>query len=149
MPTDPHPLSLLLFDQKDPKRPDRDSSIWSWPEWQRITGLPAAPYDSLFNTLVPSSKAIPEKDHQALISFVNKFHTIDDAKKPQYVMKSTSDENQEGRVYWRALVTRYWKKWGLLGLVEKILKERGVDPWTIMAEDNTREVSCNLFSECC
>ncbi|KAF8221968.1 hypothetical protein L208DRAFT_1382047 [Tricholoma matsutake] len=139
MPTDTHPLSLLLFDQKDPKCPDQDLSVWTWSEWQKITGLPAAPYDPMFNTLVHPSTAIPEKEYQALISFINKFQTIMDTKKIQYFMKNTLDKNQEGHVYWRAWVTRYWKKLGLLRLVEKQLKECGINPWMIMAEDNTQE----------
>lgn len=70
-----------------------------------------------------------------------------DTKKIQYFMKNTLDKNQEGHVYWRAWVTRYWKKLGLLRLVEKQLKECGINPWMIMAEDNTQEVSRTFLSE--
>jgi hypothetical protein len=140
MPTDPYPLALLVFDLNDPKRPD-DTSFWTWPDWQNITGLPLAPYDPRFNDSVVQSAAIPEQEHLALMSFVDKFRTIEPARRNSFVMKNTSDANQEGRKLWKGWVGRHWKKWNLLGLVEGTLKERGADPWTIMAEDDTRIVS--------
>lgn len=140
MPTDPYPLSLLLFDVTDPKHPD-DTSIWSWHRWQEITGFTLPPYDPNFNSTVPTSAAIPEREHLALVSFVAKFRTIEDSKQNAFVMKNSSDDNQNGRKSWREWVNRNWKKWNLLGLVEKALNERGADPWTIMAEDNVRVVS--------
>jgi len=138
MPTDPYPLALLLFDTSDPKRPD--DNIWSWTEWQHITGYSLPPYHPHFNTSLPPSAAIPEREHQALISFVEKFRTTDNSNQNAFVMRNISDANQDGRKIWREWVTRHWKKWNLLRLVEKTLKARGADPWTIMAEDNSRVV---------
>jgi hypothetical protein len=143
MPTDPYPLALLLFDLTDPKHLN-DASVWSWPRWQEITGFTLPPYDPNFNPTAPISAAIPEKEHQALVSFVAKFRTIEEDKQNAFVMKITSDDNQDGRKAWREWVNRYWKKWNLLGLVEKTLKERGADPWTIMAEDDVRVVRVYL-----
>lgn len=140
MPTVPYPLLLLIFDTNDPKHAD-DTSIWTWPEWQRITGLPARPYDLDFNEKAPASAAIPVHEHASLVSFINKFRTIEPGQQKSFVMKNASDSNQDGRNSWRRWVTSRWKAWNLLGLIEKALKERGADPWTIMAEDNTRTVS--------
>ena len=56
-------------------------------------------------------------------------------------MRNAANADQEGRKFWCNWVTRHWKKWNLLQLVEKTLKARGADPWTIMAEDNSRVVS--------
>lgn len=75
------------------------------------------------------------------MAFVQKFKTMEVNKQLAFVMRNSPDTNQEGRKFWREWVSRHWKKWNLLGLVEKSLKARGADPWTIMAEDNCREVS--------
>lgn len=81
----------------------------------------------------------------ALVSFVTKFRTIEEGgKQNAFVMKNPPDDNQDGRKSWREWVNRHWKKWNLLGLVEKTLKERGADPWTIMGEDNVRVVGIYL-----
>lgn len=146
MPTVPYPLLLLAFDADDPKHPD-SASFWTWPEWQRISGLSAPPYDPNFNQKVPPTAAIPAQEHASLVSFIAKFRTIEAAKQASFVMKNASDSNQDGRSCWRRWVASRWKAWNLLGLVEKALKERGADPWTIMAEDNTRVVSDAINSD--
>ena len=138
MPTDPYPLALLLLDTDDPKRPD--DNIWSWPEWQQLTGYTRPPYHPQFNISVPASAVIPDRDHLALISFIEKFRTTDASNQNSFIMRNISDPNQEGRKFWREWVSRHWKKWNLLGLVDKTLKARGADPWTIMGEDNSRVV---------
>ena len=91
--------------------------------------------------MVPTSSAIPEREHLALMSFIEKFRTMEGFKQNAFVMRNMSDANQEGCKFLCDWVTCNWKKWNLLQLVEKTLKSRGADPWTIMAEDNCRVVS--------
>ena len=137
MPTDPHAVSLLLLDQVDLKCPD-DTSVWTWPEWQKCTGFSEPPYSPQFMENHPSN-GFSSMQQEALQSFFAKFSSLKPKHQSSFVMKKTPDNNHEGTKLWHHWVTLHWKQWKLFDVIEKSLKESGLDPWTLMAQDNTKE----------
>jgi hypothetical protein len=79
VPATSGPLALLLIDTNDPKR--LDDHVWSWAEWQQITGYTLPPCHPQFDASAPASDVIFEQEHLAVISFIKNFRITDSAIK--------------------------------------------------------------------
>ena len=140
MPSLSPPGALLALG--DPSHRDNDDPTpwpWGWAAWQLRTGFESAPYSPLSVDDTPDSWATKESS-DAVKAFVSHFWALSDAERLQASVQKRKDNNSVGRNLWFEFFKASWKRWKMNDVIHDALRDRGMDPYSIMKRMKVSEV---------
>ena len=140
MPSLSPPGALLALG--DPSHRDDDDPTpwpWGWAAWQLRTGFESAPYSPLSADDTPDSWATKESS-DAVKAFVSHFWALSDAERLQASIQKRKDNNSVGRNLWFEFFKASWKRWKMKDVIHDALRDRGMDPYSIMKRMKVSEV---------
>ncbi|KAG1829710.1 P-loop containing nucleoside triphosphate hydrolase protein [Suillus subalutaceus] len=111
--------------------PEAGNIPWCWPVWQQRTMLSSTPLSVTVNEDTPDAWKSPEVN-QAVLTFANNFWAVDDAAQVGYIKKDCTDNDNKGRQHWLNYCHANWSNWKINSTVDKVLAERGLDPYSVM-----------------
>jgi hypothetical protein len=130
---DDKPSDSLVSDSRPP---------WCWTAWQERTKVYALPFtpthgsNSLWKT--PESTL-------AVWTFANNFWDMIESEQLKYIRRKLTDNDRVGRVLWLDWVKNAMLSWGIRDTIEKVLVERGFDPYSVMKRYKTNTVCVYAF----
>lgn len=141
-------LSATLDDDTSDDDGMSDSSIsrlrppWCWPTWQERTTIYSNPFtpthgpNSLWET--------PESTH-AVWTFASNFWTMTECQQIAHIKRKLTDNDRAGRILWLDWVKVGLPTWKIQDTIERVLSERGFDPYTVMKRLKTNTVCSYAF----
>jgi hypothetical protein len=127
MPTQPITAALLSAAKDDRASP------WDSETWQGVTGIECPPWAQVDLRKAPRwGLEVTNK----VLAFAENFWR----KGPLYINRK-ADNDADGRNAWVHMVTKQWGPWKINSIIDRIMAENGMDPWTIMKEWKSTQVS--------
>ncbi|KAG2098226.1 uncharacterized protein F5147DRAFT_656118 [Suillus discolor] len=104
---------------------------WCWPKWQECTGLTSVPFPAVAVTPETSSPWKTSEAAEAVSTFISNFWAFSEAEQVNYI-RCLPDNDTKGHDLWLSFFNAQWSHWKVISILDAILVERALDPYSIM-----------------